>query len=158
VTPGEQNIFRLDVAVNDAVLVRVIESVCNFSRDQYRLIDGKLMLALELIAESFAVDERHREPHSSGSDSGIEYAEYVGMLEASGELDLPVESLGAYCFGYVRVEDFQRDMSVVPEIISEIHRRESALAELTLYRVPTSQGFFEWLPVAQWSHGGDSIA
>jgi hypothetical protein len=80
------------------------------------------------------------------------------MLQACGELDFAVESLGAYCFGDVRVEDLERDVSVVTEIVSEVHRRESALAELALDRVPPSQGFLEWLPVAQWSHGGDSIA
>jgi hypothetical protein len=111
------------------------------------------MLTLQLVAERFAFDVRHGEPHSPGGNSGIEYAEYVGMLEASGELDFAVESFGAYCFGDVGVEDLERDVSVVPQIVSEIHRRESTLAELPLDRVSPGQGFFEWLPIAEWSHG-----
>jgi hypothetical protein len=70
------------------------------------------------------------------------------MLESSGELDFAVKSLRANRFGYVGVENFECDVPVVPEIVSEIDRRESALAELTLYGVLPSQGFFEWLPIA----------
>jgi len=46
----QQNVFRFDVAVHDALAVRVIERASDLFRDRQRLIDAELGLAVEQIA------------------------------------------------------------------------------------------------------------
>jgi hypothetical protein len=58
--------------------------------------------------------------------------ENVRVLKARRELDLPEEPLGPERVGQVRVEDFERDRPVMPEIVSQVHRSHPAPAELTL--------------------------
>ena len=48
---GEQDVLRLDVAVHDAVAVRVVERVGHLARDAERLVDRQLPLAVEPVAE-----------------------------------------------------------------------------------------------------------
>src|SRR5205085_12334581 len=120
--------------------------------DCHRLANGKLMLPLQAIAESVPLDEWHRKPHSAAGNPGIEYAKYVRMLEPCSKLDLALESLRPYRFGNIRMQNLERDVTVVPEIASKINRCESTLTELALDRIPSGQRVFEWLPIAEWSH------
>jgi len=50
---------RLDVAMNDAVAVRVVERGSNLSRDSNRISNPELLLAIEPVAECFSFDVRH---------------------------------------------------------------------------------------------------
>jgi len=140
VAPGEQNIFGLDVAVDDVVVMRVVESVCNFARNGYRNVNRQLVLALQSIPKSLSLDEWHREPHSSRGNSGIEDSKYVRVLKARGELDLALEPLRPHRFSDFRKENLERDVSIVPQIPGEVDKRESTMAELTLDRVVALEG------------------
>jgi len=48
----QQDVLRLDVAVDDAVRVRLAERVGDLARDAQRLVDRKLALAVELVSAS----------------------------------------------------------------------------------------------------------
>ena len=81
--------------MDDAVLVRVLERVRDFTRDADRLGDRKLALSLEPVAQRLSVDERHREPQASVDLTRVENADDVWMLQPRRQLDLTLESLGA---------------------------------------------------------------
>ena len=61
---------------------------------------GELLLALEPVAQTLALDEGHREPEpgpaglSGAGFARVEHRQDVGMLEASGQPDLALEALG----------------------------------------------------------------
>ena len=57
---GEQNIFRLDVAVDDALRVGVGQSVRCLTSDLDRGIDGELALTMDSRPQSLAADIRHQ--------------------------------------------------------------------------------------------------
>src|SRR4051812_42276644 len=54
------------------------------------------------------------------------------MLQRRGRLDLDDEPLGAQHRGELRLQDFDRDLAIVLEVVREVDGRHSALAEFAL--------------------------
>ena len=92
---GQQQVLRLDVTVHDPVLVGVLKGLGRFPRDPERLLHGEVPLPPQPVPERLALDVRHGEPELTGSLARVEHGQDVGMLEPGGELDLPLEALGA---------------------------------------------------------------
>jgi len=55
----QQNVFRLDVAMNDTAFVRVLQCVGDFARNAYGFINGSLRFAIQLRAQRLAFNKRH---------------------------------------------------------------------------------------------------
>ena len=62
------------------------------------------------------------------------------MLQRRGGLDLHHEPLGAEHGGELRLQDLERDLPVVLEVVGEVHRRHPARAELPLDPVTVGEG------------------
>jgi hypothetical protein len=62
------------------------------------------------------------------------------MLQIRRGPDLRQESLGANYGGELGLEHLERDLAAVAEIVGEVHRGHSALAELALDAVPAREG------------------
>ena len=92
---GEQQVLGLDVAVDHAVLVGVLERLGRLAGDPERVVHGELPLPPQPVAERLALDVRHGEPELPGGLARVVDREDVGVLEAGGELDLALEALGA---------------------------------------------------------------
>ena len=50
-TAVEKNVLRFDVAVDDTHAMRVCERLTNFFRDRERVVDRKLLLAIDTIPQ-----------------------------------------------------------------------------------------------------------
>ena len=59
---GEQDVLGLDVPVDHAVAVGVLQRLRRLARDPERVLDRELPLAPEPVAQALALDERHGEP------------------------------------------------------------------------------------------------
>jgi hypothetical protein len=55
----QQDVLRLDVAVDHAVAVGVVERARDLGGDPHRIADRELLLAHEPVAQRLALDERH---------------------------------------------------------------------------------------------------
>ena len=62
----EQDVLRLDVAVDDAVLVGVVQRAGRLAGDPERVLHRELPLPAEPVAEALALDEGHGEPELAG--------------------------------------------------------------------------------------------
>ena len=61
------------------------------------------------------------------------------MLEIGRDLDLGQEALGPDHRGQLRLQDLERDLSVVLDVVGEVDGSHPALADVTLDAVPTFQ-------------------
>ena len=91
----EQDVLGLDVAVDDAVPVRVVERRGDLGGDSHRVGHGQLLLPVEPVRSDLALDERHDVEEEAVDLAGVEQREDVRVLEVGGELDLGQEPLGA---------------------------------------------------------------
>ena len=112
----QQDVLGLDVAVDHAVPVRVVERVGDLARDPHRVVDRELLLAVEPVAERLALDERHDVVEEAVGLARVEQREDVRMLQIGGELDLGEEPLGAEHRGELGVQHLERDVAVVPQV------------------------------------------
>jgi hypothetical protein len=55
----QEDVLRLDVAMNQSMLVGILQRVSHFSGDANRVLDRELALALQPIPQRLALDERH---------------------------------------------------------------------------------------------------
>jgi len=56
---GHHDVLGLDIPMDDAVLVRVLQRAADFASDLEGGCDWKLLFAREELAEGLAFDERH---------------------------------------------------------------------------------------------------
>src|SRR6185503_2529972 len=138
---GEEDVLGLDVSVDDAFAVSVLERVGRFPGDPEGVLQRELALPVQPIAERLAVDERHGEPENVRAavrpphGAAVEDREDVRMLEPCREADLPLEPLGAEGGGDLGMEDLERDGAVVPQVSREPDGGHAAAAQLALERV-----------------------
>jgi hypothetical protein len=93
---GEQNVLRLDVAMDHALAVDVVQRVCDLVGNRQRLIDWELFLAVETVAQRLAVHKGHdviQQPTTRAvarvpGGAGVEQREDVRVAQARGDLDL----------------------------------------------------------------------
>jgi hypothetical protein len=147
---SEHDVLGLDVAVDHAVVVGVVERAGGFGRDPEGVVHRELALAAEPVAEAFALDERHREPQAAGGLARVVDRQDVGMLEPGGELDLALEPLGAEGGGELGEEDLEGDRAVVAEILGQVDDGHATAAELALERVAVGEGIAQ---AVRYAHG-----
>ena len=131
----QQDVFRLEIAVNDSVLVRVGERGKHREREAQRLVDRELLLAVESRAKALTVHVRHHVEQQSVSFSRIEERKEVRMLEVCRDADLAQKALDAEHGAELGVEHLQCDRPVVLHVAREIDGGHSAAADLALDRV-----------------------
>ena len=135
----KEDVLRLQVAMDDAVLMRIVERARNRDGDAYRLVNGELTLAVEPVPQRLALDVRHHIVQESVGSPRIEQREEIGMLEVRRNADLAQEPLGAEHRAEVGAQKLERDVPVVSEVASEIHRRHATATELALDLVATGE-------------------
>jgi hypothetical protein len=69
----------------------------------------------------------------------------VRVIESGGELDFSQETLGAERVSQLGVKDLERNVTFVPEVLRQVHRRHSATPKLALDAVPIREAAPELL-------------
>ena len=152
VTGGEENVLRLDVAVDHAVAVGVVQPVRHLARDAQGFVQRQRALAAKSLAQRLALDVGHGVPQPAvGQRARVEHGEDVRVLQPGRDLDLALEPLGAVRRDQLGVQHLERDGSVVAEVVREVDRGHAAPAELALDGVAALEGLFQ----RGWhAHGG----
>jgi hypothetical protein len=122
------------------VPVGKIEAQRCLSSDPERVPHRELALPPQPVPERLALDVRHGEPEAAGRFARVVNRQDMGMLKASGELDLVLEALRAERCSELGVEDLERHQAFVLEIAGEVNRGHTPTTELALERVAVGQG------------------
>src|SRR5207247_7681235 len=88
----EENVTRLDVAVQDAVFVRVVDRARQF-RDELRCISDRDRRALCHFIQLSAVDEFHAEVAGTLAFADFVYWYDARMIQVGGRLGFPTKPL-----------------------------------------------------------------
>src|SRR5687767_2935356 len=141
----EQNVGRLDVAMDDAMLMRVRERVGHLAYDSHRIPDGKFALALEPALERFARDERHDVVEQSVLEAGSDYRKDVWMLKVRRDLGLALETSRSYLAGDIRRQDLDDHLPMQRVVDRQEEPAHPAARELPLYGITVGEGGLQLL-------------
>ena len=148
----EQDVVGLDVAVHDAVPVRVVQRLGYLAGEPDGVLDRQLHFALQPVAQALALDVGHRVPEPACCLARVEHGQDVRVLEPGRGLDLAQEALRAEHRAEFGVEHLERDGPVVPEVAGEVHGGHAAAPELALERVAVGQGGLQSIEVVGHRH------
>ena len=128
----QQDVLRLDVAVDDVLPVGVVERAGDLAGKLHRGIDGHLMLALEQLPERLPLHVGHDIEQETVGLPGIVQRQNVGVLQIGRDLYLAQEPLGPENGPQLRMQHLERHLTVVLFITRQVNRGHAAAAELAL--------------------------
>src|SRR4029078_1353377 len=87
-----QNVLRLDVSMDDTLLMCEAESICHLAKEPHTFRDRQLPVALEFPAQGFAAIERHDVECQPIAHAGGNDGQNVRMLQPRRYLALPAKT------------------------------------------------------------------
>ena len=136
---GEHDVLGLDVAVDHALAVGILERLGDLAADLHRLLERDLFLPVQPLSERLPDHPRHDVVVEPIGLAGIEEGKDERVLQLGRDVDFLQEPLGGERGGHVGEEHLDGDVPVVPEIAPQVHRRHAAGAELALDPVGAGQ-------------------
>ncbi len=131
----QQDVLRLDVAVDHALPVGIVERARHLRGDPDRHLDGELLVPPQTVAERLAFHVGHDVECGASDLPRVVQGEDVGMLEVGGGLDLLKEALGPDHRGELRAEHLECHFAMVLDVLGQVDGRHPARAELALEHV-----------------------
>ena len=125
----DQDVLGLDVAVDDAPVVRELQRRRDRLRDAERIRHGELLLAVDPLAQRLPLHEGHDVVEDPALVPRIVEPEDVRVLQVGGRLDLGQEALPADHGGEFGLQDLDRDLAAVLHVLGEVDDGHAALAQ-----------------------------
>ena len=137
--PVEHDVGRLDVAVDDAGLVRVVERAQELAHEAHELPGLEAQVVVEAVLEVLAADELHDDEGDVALLAEIVDLDDVRMIEARDRLRLLLEPdriLARHLFVEVALDDgLDRDRAVQLRVERLVHHAHRPAADLALQLV-----------------------
>jgi hypothetical protein len=150
-TLKEQDIFRLDVPVNHAARMGVVQRRSNPPGDLDGFFNRQLPLLNEPLPQGLALYVRHHIVELRSDATRVQQRQDVRVLQSSRYADFPEEAIVAQDGSQLGSQQFEGDRPVVPEVLRQVHCRHAALPQLALDTISIAQGVQE---ICRWvAHG-----
>ncbi len=85
---GEQDVLRLEIAVDDATAMRVVERLRDGDGESHGLLHGQLLLALEAGAQRLAIHEGHDVEEQAPGFPALEQRQEIRVLQVGRDANL----------------------------------------------------------------------
>ncbi len=148
----QEDVGGLDVAMDDAVPVRVVDCRRDLADEADRIGNGDVPLAVQSVSERAPGDEGHHVVRRAVDLAGVDKAEDVRVLETRDRLNLAQEPVDADVRRDVGVDHLDRDLALVLQVVRQMDGRHAAAPELALQAVAIRQG--RAVDGASRAHGG----
>jgi hypothetical protein len=139
----QQDVFGLDVAVDDPVPVGVVEGRRHLGGDSYRVVHRQLLLPADPVPHRFPFDIRHDIEEEAVGFAAVKEREDVRVLEVRGGGNFGKKSLRADDRGQFGAQYLHRHAAIVLDVLSQVDGGHAALSELALEAVAVGQGVGE---------------
>ena len=150
----QQDVLRLDVAVDDLALVGVLQRFGRLADDPEGVLDGKLVLPDEPVAERLALDEGHDIVEEAVGHPRVVQAEDVGVLELGGDADFAEETVGTDGGRQLRLEDLDGHHALVLRVAGKVDEGHPALTQQALHVIMAGKGFPQSFQLIGHGHSG----
>ena len=132
----EENVLRLDVAMQHAHAVRVGERIGDGGRDRERPCRVQPPLLQQSLAQRAALDVRHHVIEKALGFTRIVQGQDVRVCEPGGDLNLFEEPVHAERSRQIGAQDLEGDFAEVFPVVREVDRSHPAAPELAADFVP----------------------
>jgi hypothetical protein len=127
----QQDVLGLDVAVDQAVGVGVVQGGGHLPHQAHGLIDGKLRLGREPLPERAAPHVGHDVEQTPAGLAGVVERQDVGMVERRGDPDLADEPVGAEHGAQLGPEHLDGDLPAMAQVVGQINGRHASVPQLS---------------------------
>ena len=135
----EQDVFRLDVAVNHLMGVGIAERIGHLAGDLQRWFERQLLLTSQAVAERFAFDQRHDVIEELAGLTAVQQRQDVGMVQLCRDRDLAQKPLRPQRRSEFRPQHLERHLAVVLQVLGEVDGGHAAGADLALDAIAVDQ-------------------
>ena len=139
----EQDVFRLEIPMDDVLRVCVPQGGGDLPRDPERLLNGELFLTCQTVAQRFAGDVGHHVEQQPVRLTGVVQRQDVGVIQPGGDLDLTQKPVGPEGRRQLGAEHLDRHLTVMLDVAREIDRRHAAPSQLALDGIAAGEGGVE---------------
>ena len=143
--PAQKQIARLDIAVDDARVVRVVERGGHLGDDAPHVVQRELRLALQARLERLPLDQGHHEVEECLGVTGIQEGEDTGVVQLGEEANLSQEPRGAEHLAVVPSQDLEGNRAVVGGIDAPVHEGHTPATDLGPHLVAWGNGALQLL-------------
>jgi hypothetical protein len=128
--PRQEDVRRLHVAMHEPALVCGVEGARDLADEDEGSLGGERALSAKQRLEVSACDVPHGYVEEPTGLTRLVHGDDVGVVERSGELRLSQESPAEpLVFRKLRREELQRNLSIQPGVVGEVHDAHAAAAE-----------------------------
>ena len=117
----EQHVVGLDVAMHDAVVVRIRQRTGDLAQDADRVAHRQFAMALQPDAQRLALHERHREIRQTVRLARRMQWHDVRMLQPRGEQDLALEPFQRHLRRGLRRQHLDHDRAAERDLLGHEH-------------------------------------
>jgi len=154
VPPRTEDVGRLEIAVDDVLLVRVRQSVRHVPQQGQRVGDGARPGPPDALGEGLSLDVRHDVVEEAVGPPGVDEGEDVRVREARGEPDLLEEALLAVQRRDLGTKHLEHDAAVVLPLPGKEDDGHPALPQRVDDAVPFGERLREARSELRTRHGG----
>ena len=153
VTAGQEDVLRLDIAMDHAVFVRVLQRVADLGRDADGVVDREWSVATEPLPQRLSFHVFHYIEQQPVCLVGLEQWHDMGMRELRGQQDFPLEPVAPEVGARSGRQQLDRDAAPELHVGAQVHRRHTAPAQLAHQGVATREGASQAVEQRIGDHG-----